>query len=102
MRRVGVVLHCAACSGAERRRDVARVIRTYKGEEYFVLQHEKNDRGFDIGSAREMSCPDHGTLDMEIARRLAVPAWALYLARSTVQHVAVPPEIAPSRPSGSQ
>lgn len=64
------VVHCEACRGKARRRDLARVhTDAVTGEPQMLLARVRDGRGFRIYGppANELYCPTHGPLDLDAA-----------------------------------
>lgn len=88
------VLHCSACSGKNRRRDVGRLTRNYLGEFNFRgFGPLKDEAGFRAGVRTDPTCELHGVLDIGAAQDVGEELIAAHARTGRVQHLAIPPTI---------
>lgn len=88
------VLHCAACTGKDRRRDHGYLTRNHEGELTFHgYGYIKDERGYQTGVNDGPKCARHGELDLEEARSLSHDVIRRHEETRRVQHLPIPPTI---------
>lgn len=91
MRNAIAAIHCAACTGRERRRDIAHVvIPATTGELSVVTQPGRDKFGRSTPPIWPPTCPTHGVLASTGLDGLAI--YEAFRATHRLQHIALAPK----------